>query len=122
VNWTELEAWTADVTSRGLLAELFVVDEELDVTMYRLGYAEIAGNQATWAMLSSEQIDALRTGWSSRIARGEGWYIPSDREWPWGAIGVEHLSGRHLRNEEGLWLSSNSKKLPYRVTSPSMTI
>jgi hypothetical protein len=83
VNWTELEAWTAEVTSRGLLAELFVIDEELDVTMYRLGYAEIAGNQATWATLSSEQIDALRTGWSSRIARGEGWYIPSDREWPW---------------------------------------
>ena len=106
VNWPELEAWTADVTSRGMLAELFVIDEELDVTMYRLGYAEIAGDQATWPMLSPEQIEALRTGWSSRIPRGEGWYIPSTGEWPWGAIGVEHLSGRHLRNEEGLWLSS----------------
>ena len=73
MNWIELEAWTAEVTSRGLLAELFVIDEELDVTMYRLGYAEIAGNQSTWATLTTEQIEELRIGWSSRIPRGEGW-------------------------------------------------
>ena len=106
VNWLELEAWTADVTKRGLMAELFVVDEELDVTMYRLGYADISGGQPTWSSLEVEQIEQLKDAWNCKIERGSGWYIPLEKQWPWSSIGVDHLSGRHLRSEEGRWLST----------------
>ena len=119
VNWLELEAWTADVTKRGLMAELFVIDEELDVTMYRLGYANISGTQPIWSSLEDEQIEQLKDAWRCKIKRGEGWYIPLKQDWPWSSIGVEHLSGRHLRSEEGRWLSS---KLEGRTTPNDLAL
>jgi hypothetical protein len=106
VDWEEMETWTAEVTQQGLLAELFVVDEELDVTMYRLSYADIRGNQRTWDSLTDEDIKSLNDAWAMRIERGDGWYIPGSTLWAWSSLGVEHLSGRHLRSEEGRWLES----------------
>tara|TARA_B100000767_G_scaffold260395_1_gene271031 strand:+ start:2610 stop:3743 length:1134 start_codon:yes stop_codon:yes gene_type:complete len=105
VDWMEMEQWTKEVTAKGMLAELLVVDEELDVTMYRLSFAEISGNQPTWDELDETKRSTLQAHWSSRISRGDGWYIPLHAEWPWASLGVEHQSGRHLRAEEGQWMS-----------------
>lgn len=105
VDWQELEAWTRQVTSDGMLAELFVIDEELDVTMYRLTHADISGNQRLWRDMKAAEQQQIQTQWGKRIPRGDGWYVPLTGPWPYTSLGIEHLSGRHLRAEEGRWLS-----------------
>ena len=47
----------------------------------------------------------IQTQWAKRIPRGDGWYVPLTGPWPYTSLGIEHLSGRHLRAEEGRWLS-----------------
>ena len=103
VDWQELEAWTRQVTSDGMLAELFVIDEELDVTMYRLTHADISGNQRLWRDMKAAEQQQIQTQWAKRIPRGDGWYVTLTGPWPYTSLGIEHLSGRHLRAEEGRW-------------------
>ena len=106
VDWNELEQWTRNVTSKGMLAELFVIDEELEVTMYRLSFAEIQGDQPTWDSLDATEQNNLAELWASRIPREDGWFIPFVGDWPWASLGIEHHSGQHLRAEEGQWLQA----------------
>ena len=112
VDWVEMELWTRSVIKNGMIAELFVVDEELDVTMYRLSFADISGNQTTWSQLDDSSRTHLAEYWATRIKRGEGWYIPLTGTWPWPSLGVEHQSGRHLRLEEGEWLAERLESNP----------
>ncbi len=112
VDWIEMEQWTRDVTKNGRLAELFVVDEELDVTMYRLSFSTIEGDQKTWDQLKEADVEVLASYWETRIDRGDGWYIPLNTPWPWPSLGVEHISGRHLRSEEGRWLAQMLNQAP----------
>ena len=106
IDWMKLIEWTADVHALGMQAELFVIDEELDVTMYLLSESNPNGNQPTWESLAEAEVKKLSDLWDLRIQRGEGWYIPNSNQWPWDSLGVEHLSGRHLRHEEGLFLDA----------------
>lgn len=115
VDWSELEQWTRGVTEQGMLAELFVIDEELDVTMYRLSFAEINGSQPTWDSLNPSAKDQIGRLWDSRIQREDGWFIPLLDVWPWPSLGIEHHSGQHLRSEEGAWLES-------RITGTEMPV
>ncbi len=104
IDWAEMLHWTQEVHSRGMVAEFFVIDEEMDVTMYLLGIDQPNGHQPLWDSFSLDKKEHLESLWSQRIPRGSGWYIPDVIDWPWDSIGVEHLSGRHLREEEGAWL------------------
>ncbi|MBT61066.1 MAG: hypothetical protein CMA63_05895 [Euryarchaeota archaeon] len=113
INWEELLQWTRTVQSLGRAAELFVIDEEMDVTMYLLNQEVPTGRQDLWDSFTSEHRAELARLWGLKISRGTGWYIPC-QIWPWESIGVEHLSGRHLRYEEGVFLESllESKAIP----------
>mgnify|MGYP006154356453 CR=1 FL=1 len=112
IDWMEMHEWTNAVNSKGMAAEFFVIDEEMDVTMYLLGLAQPHGEQQLWDSFSSEQRQELTELWSRRIARDSGWYIPGVTEWLWDSIGVEHLSGRHLREEEGEWFDALLNAMP----------
>ena len=114
IDWVEMLEWTNTVHSYGMVAEFFVIDEEMDVTMYLLGMAQPTGNQRLWSSFSNDEKKHLSTLWDQRIARGTGWYIPELSGWPCESIGVEHLSGRHLRQEEGEWMDAmlNDLELP----------
>ena len=114
IDWVEMLEWTNTVHSYGMVAEFFVIDEEMDVTMYLLGMAHPTGNQRLWSSFSNDEKKHLSTLWDQRIARGTGWYIPELSGWPCESIGVEHLSGRHLRQEEGEWMDAmlNDLELP----------
>ena len=106
IDWMKLLEWTVEVHSLGMNAELFVIDEELDVTMYLLTEAIPIGTQPTWESLGTDEMKEVSSLWDLRIERGEGWYIPGATKWPLETVGVEHLSGRHLRREEGIYLES----------------
>tara|TARA_Y100000766_G_scaffold283863_1_gene300692 strand:- start:20325 stop:21437 length:1113 start_codon:yes stop_codon:yes gene_type:complete len=114
IDWAEMLHWTREVHSHGMLAEFFVIDEEMDVTMYLLDIDQPSGQQALWQSFSSQEKQHLEGLWNQRIGRGTGWFIPNVSDWPWESIGVEHLSGRHLRQEEGelLHLLFNNLDIP----------
>ena len=105
LDMMELLNWAEQVTDLGQIPELYVVDEEMDVTMYRLNKIELSGQQITIEQLSKSQIDKLGNAWASRIQRENGWYIIGD-DWPLPSLGQEQMSGRLLRNEEGVWLEN----------------
>jgi hypothetical protein len=106
VDILELLDWARDVKSEGYIPELYIVDEEMDVTMYRLDIIDMKGNQKTWVNFSAKQQDSVRQLWSQRLAWGDGWYIPHQQQWTWPTVGIEHMSGRLLRKEEGEWLTN----------------
>ncbi|MDA8690418.1 hypothetical protein N9M86_04985 [Euryarchaeota archaeon] len=101
IDWMEMVEWTSWVHEQGMLAEFLVIDEEMDVTMYLLSQVEPSGHQQLWASFSNSERVQIADMWGTRIPRGDGWYIPNATNWHWDSIGVEHLSGRHLRHEEG---------------------
>ena len=117
IDWNEMLEWSNTVHSHGMLAEFFVIDEEMDVTMYLLSMAQPSGEQRLWNSFSDAERELLSELWSQRIQRGTGWYIPDKSTWPWNSLGVEHLSGRHLRHEEGQWIEHllNDSSLPVEL-------
>lgn len=116
INWEELLEWSRTVQSLGRKAELFVIDEEMDVTMYLLNQTVPKGRQALWNSFTPNEQSSYAQMWNLRIQRGSGWYLPAS-EWSWESLGVEHLSGRHLRQEEGEWLHAlvHSKTVPLEL-------
>jgi hypothetical protein len=71
----ELLSWAHEISRDGLLAELALIDDEMDVTMYRLSLIDPSGT-----------------------------IQPASRdEYP--LLGVEHLSSRFLRNDELDWIN-----------------
>lgn len=102
----ELLEWAREVKSAGYIPELYIVDEEMDVTMYRLDLITMQGNQKTWNQLTENESASIRQSWSQKLPWSEGWYIPNQSNWTWNSVGVEHMSGRLLRKEEGQWLDN----------------
>ncbi len=112
VDWPELENWLSSVNSMGHEAEIFVVDDEMDVTMYRVNYEVISGNQISWKDLSANDIDSVNQSILEIVKTSSGGYIPIDNQWPLETIGVEHLSGINLRFEEIEYIKSKLSSKP----------
>ena len=117
VDISELLAWASEVKSQGYIPELYIVDEEMDVTMYRLDIIEMNGNQKTWNDFTTKQQQSIQQLWEQKLAWGDGWYIPNQSKWAWSAVGIEHMSGRLLRKEESQWL----EKILSNETNSSQT-
>ena len=117
IDWVEMLQWGKSVHSLGMVAEFFVIDEEMDVTMYLLGIEQPHGEQKLWESFTPQEKQRLAELWELRIVRGTGWFVPNVTDWPWESIGVEHLSGRHLREEEGEWLNVllNNLEIPIHL-------
>ncbi len=117
VDWDELIDWVDQVLSDGSIPEVFVIDDEMDITMYRLDYDHLFGNQPQWENLSTKQVESVRTLMASKINTPSGCFIDNTVNWPLSSIGVEHLSGINLRGEEVEWLHD---KLDSKITNKSL--
>ena len=106
VNWTELELWLEDVSTSGHSAEIFVIDDEMDITMYRADYEVLSGNQTNWDELSLKELESIQSMMDSKSTTSSGCYLSGSDMWPLKSIGVEHLSGINLRREEMEWVEA----------------
>jgi hypothetical protein len=75
LDMSELLSWAQGLDAEGMLAELAIVDDEMDVTMYRLSLINPTGS-LTPATIDSHPL-----------------------------LGVEHLSRRFLREDELNWIN-----------------
>ena len=55
VDWDELKVWVNEVIAAHCIPEVFVIDDEMDITMYRIGYDDLSGNQKTWDDLNAQK-------------------------------------------------------------------
>ena len=101
-----MKSWVNEVITAKCIPEIFCCDDEMDITMYRLGYEELSGNQKTWSDLSDQEIMLINSSIDNLNPTKSGCYITDTNNWPLTSIGIEHLSGINLRNEEIEWLKS----------------
>ena len=107
VDWDSLNQWVANVEESGCMAEVFVIDAEMDITMYRISYDQLSGNQKTWEQLTKKEISFIENSLSRRTKSSSGIFLSKVSDWPLPSFGVEHLSGINLRNEEIDWVESH---------------
>lgn len=100
LDWDELHAWVTDVTASNHVPELCVVDDEFDATVYHLTLVEPSGQHRSFEDLSEEERNDLKHACSLSQPMAGGHFISTNDGWPLPAVGVEHFSGRFLRNEE----------------------
>ena len=81
LDMVELMNWTRQLSDEGLLAELAIVDDEMDVTMYRLSLIDPRGT-ITPATVENHPM-----------------------------LGVEHLSRKFLREDELDWINGVENKV-----------
>jgi len=113
VDWDELRTWVDEVILANCIPEVFVIDDEMDITMYRIEYDNLSGNQKTWDDLTSQERNHISEAFENIKLTESGCYLPDTNDWPLTSIGIEHLSGINLREEEILWVKSkleNNKK------------
>ena len=60
LDWKELSEWVRSVLAMEHVAELCVIDEEFDTTVYHLSMANPNGNQLLFSQLTSERTDPTR--------------------------------------------------------------
>ena len=106
VDWQELIDWQHEVSKHDLLAEVYVVDEEMDVTMYLLDTENPIGKARTWGDLSEAEVKVVEQLLTAKQFTNEGCFVPNSTDWPLLDIGVEHFDGRMLRSEEITWLEN----------------
>ncbi len=105
LDWDELLGWVSDVNLNGHVAELCVIDDEFDATVYTLSLAHPTGNQGQLSDLSEEEQERIRLAVSTSARMETGYFVTTDESWPLESIGLEHFSGRYLREEEHAYLS-----------------
>ena len=81
LDMIELMNWTRELSDEGMLAELAIVDDEMDVTMYRLSLIDPRGT-ITPATVENHPM-----------------------------LGVEHLSRKFLREDELDWINGAENKV-----------
>jgi hypothetical protein len=104
LDWVELAAWVEGVHATGHVAELCVVDDEFDTTIYHLSIAHPIGGHATLTDMSPEARRALEQACVSAVKVGGGFFVGHQDDWPLPTVGVPHFSGRFLRVEEHQWI------------------
>jgi hypothetical protein len=98
LDWVELSRWVLSVSAAGRAAELAIVDQEMDVTMYRLAMIDPTGSNIVPKREKMQEI------WQKRISLEGGWFIADSSIWSERSLGFDHLSGRMLRQDEADWI------------------
>jgi len=106
LDWDELRIWVQTVRNDGHVAELCVIDDEFDATIYHLSTAQPAGDQRLVSDLKDEEYSALQAMLEAATPMDGGYFLHSTPNWPLPAFGIEHFSGRFLREEEFGYLSN----------------
>jgi hypothetical protein len=112
VNWEELNQWVQSVHEHNHVPELCVIDDELDATIYTLSHEKPNGDQILLDDLTPDLYDELASFISRSVPVENGVFISDVASWPLPAIGIEHFSGRFLRNEEHEYLQSLAANQP----------
>ena len=100
LDWDELLHWCQKSKQEGIDAEMFVIDDELDVTMYKMDLIQPKGDVKSWNDLSESHQQQFLNDWMNRTPTDAGSYIRHEQPWSWEQIGIDHMSGRILRQEE----------------------
>ena len=96
--------WCQKTSQNDIDAELFVIDAELDVTMYKVDLIQPKGDLLSWNDLEDAQQEQFLKDWKNRTLTESGSYVRHEHTWLWEQIGIEHMSGRILRQEEEHYL------------------
>jgi len=107
IDWNELQQWVVAVLEHGHLPELCVMDDEMDVTVYKLSHEHPTGDQIIVQDLDTSARTLLGQSLAHSVATNGGYFIGIDDNWPLPAFGIPHLSGRFLRQEEFSFLSED---------------
>ena len=99
-----LFVWSEQVSDRGRIPEVLVVDDEHAVVTYRVARAEPEGNMGGLLEADLEHIGAL----NSLFLDNGGRFIMDSDEWPDERIGVPHPEGRVLNVSESRMIDSLS--------------
>lgn len=100
LDWQELLAWVSDVEASNHTAELCVIDDEFDTTVYHLSLADPTGDQRVLSNLSHQEMETLQKITTNASPMETGFFVANEGTWPLPALGVQHFSGRYLRDEE----------------------
>lgn len=100
LDWEELGRWVVAVHDGGHLAELVVIDDELDTTVYHLSFLEPTGHHQHLGDLTPNQQDDVAAWCKEGTIVDGGVFLSVGQEWPLPSIGLPHFSGRYLRTEE----------------------
>ena len=101
VDWPRLLNQVMNDDDQGLLTERYIIDEELDVTMYHVHPVNFSGALTPWQDLTDEVRTDLEQAWTAQVPCGEGVRLPLiGQAWPWPQVGTTHASGRQLNAEE----------------------
>ncbi len=110
VHWIELMEWVESVTNHEHIAELCVIDDEFDATVYRLSVESPSGDQMTIESLTSDEQANIRQSLNQSVSMDDGCFLSQENEyWPLPSFGVEHFSGRYLRHEEVSYLQGSGQ-------------
>lgn len=110
INWNDLFEWVKNVEKIGRFAEILVVDDEFDVTAYRLRISTPEGNQKKPSELIDLDYKILEDGWNRKIKSGEGYWIPVESKiMPLPQLGIPQASGIWLAEIERNWLENKFK-------------
>jgi len=104
LDWINLLEWCRQSQAIDVDSELFVIDDELDVTMYKLDLIDPVGDLLPWNQLHSDDKGTFLQNWNERTLTESGSYVGHSSPWIWHQIGIEHMSGRVLRNEEETYI------------------
>ena len=104
LDWLALLEWCRKCIELEIDSELFVIDDELDVTMYKIDLIEPKGNLLSWEQLGQQHQDEFLNYWNNRTLTESGSYVRVNQPWKWDQIGIEHMSGRVLRHEEDTYV------------------
>lgn len=99
-SWNDVFDWCIQSSKNNVLAELYVIDDELHVTGYRVDMIQPEGSNKRWTELSEKSQQFVEECWAKKRVLEKGAYLPYDGDWPWSQIGFDHMSGRVLRGEE----------------------
>ena len=104
LDWENLLGWCRKSNDLRVDTELFVIDDELDVTMYKIDLIEPKGSLKSWNQLPEEEQSTFLDYWKNKTPTESGSYVRHTTPWNWEQIGIEHMSGRVLRQEEDRYI------------------
>ena len=99
VNWEKILQWVNDCYEANTFPELYIIDDEFDVTMYLLKDISPSGNLDSWGDLNKEEKTSILSMIQNIEYSSEGGFLRSN-EWFWEQIGVPHASGIFFSTEE----------------------
>lgn len=99
IDWKIIEKWVDECQKTSTWPELYVIDDEFDVTMYLLKPVNPNGDLYTWQDLSDDNKKWIADALTKIEGYEQGVFIRTN-EWPLTQLGLQHASGVFLRDEE----------------------